>query len=362
MEKQPGDGRRLFRTDLIDGVPVHRCWHFVPQRPIALKRILHEGSFVITSLLRLLALPKPDVFVIVSPPLLLGAAATLLGWIKRTPFVFHVQDLQPDAAFGLGLLKPGPLTKWFYLIEATAYRSAWRVSGISDAMLAAFKQKGVPENKVVYFPNWTALPAENELPPRGRFRHRFGFDEKDFLAVYSGNFGAKQGLEILIEAARLSRNPHLRIVLSGDGAQRQSLEARVRLANLANIKVLDLQPEQQYLEMLMDADLSLVTQQAGTGAFFFPSKVLRNLALAKPILVVADHESELTRAVNAGGFGRSISPGRPELVAEVLDALAENPLALLKFGKAGRKFVEQFESNRVLSRFEALLAKAKRDS
>ena len=47
---------KLYRTDLINGVPVHRCWHFVPARVSALKRILHEASFIFTSTLRLLSL------------------------------------------------------------------------------------------------------------------------------------------------------------------------------------------------------------------------------------------------------------------------------------------------------------------
>src|SRR4051812_41100398 len=73
--KAAPDEGRIYRTDTIRDVPVHRCWHYVPRRPSALKRILHEASFVATSLVRVLTLQRPDVFVVVSPPLLLGAAA-----------------------------------------------------------------------------------------------------------------------------------------------------------------------------------------------------------------------------------------------------------------------------------------------
>jgi colanic acid biosynthesis glycosyl transferase WcaI len=80
-QKCPEDRGRLYRTDVVNRVRVHRCWHFVPARVSALKRILHEGSFVFTSTLRALSLPRPDVYVIVSPPLLLGVAAWLVGKI-----------------------------------------------------------------------------------------------------------------------------------------------------------------------------------------------------------------------------------------------------------------------------------------
>ncbi|HEX8490047.1 MAG TPA: glycosyltransferase, partial [Chthoniobacterales bacterium] len=74
-QKQPEDRGHFYRTDLVNGVPIHRCWHFVPAKVSAPKRILHEGSFVLTSMLRALTLPRPDVYVVVSPPLLLGVAA-----------------------------------------------------------------------------------------------------------------------------------------------------------------------------------------------------------------------------------------------------------------------------------------------
>src|SRR4051812_4429091 len=146
-QKRPEDWGRLYRTDVVNGIPVHRCWHFVPTRVSALKRILHEGTFVFTSTLRALALPGPSVYFVVSPPLLLGAAAGLVGKLKGAPVVFHVQDMQPDAAVGLGMLKAGWFTRLLYALEAFAYRHAARVSGITKGMLDTFEAKGVAHAK-----------------------------------------------------------------------------------------------------------------------------------------------------------------------------------------------------------------------
>ena len=153
-QKSAEDRGRFYRTDVVNRIPVHRCWHFVPARVSALKRILHEGTFVFTSTLRALFLSAPDVYVIVSPPLLLGTAAWLVGKFKRAPFVFHVQDMQPDAAVGLGMLKANWFTKALYGLEAFAYRKASRVSGITAGMLESFKGKGVPEDKNNKYPTF----------------------------------------------------------------------------------------------------------------------------------------------------------------------------------------------------------------
>ena len=74
-KKKPEDRGVFYRTDRINGVPVHRCWHFVPERVTALKRIVHEGTFVLTSTMRVLGLKRPHVYLIVSPPLILGTVA-----------------------------------------------------------------------------------------------------------------------------------------------------------------------------------------------------------------------------------------------------------------------------------------------
>jgi colanic acid biosynthesis glycosyl transferase WcaI len=348
-EKQSGDRGRLYRTDQINGVSIHRCWHFVPKRVSPLKRIFHEGSFIFTSTLRVLSLPRADVYVLVSPPLLLGVAGWLAGKIKGAPFVFHVQDMQPDAAIGLGMLKASWFTRALYWLESFAYRHAARVSGITRGMLKSFRGKGVPESKLVYFPNAIALDYGGPPPERGEFRRRNGFAPEEFLAVYAGNLGMKQGLDVLLEAAPLLRDPRIRIVICGDGARRESLVQRVRELKLPKVSILPFQAD--YRGLLADADVCFITQQAGAGNAFFPSKLLGLLAESKPIITVAAPECELALSLAEGKFGANVPPGQARELADLLDALAQDPERLAEYGAAGRRYVEQFEKGRVMETF-----------
>jgi len=353
--KRPEDHGRLYRTDDVNGVPVHRCWHFVPPQVSALKRILHEATFVLTSTLRLLTLGRADVYVIVSPPLLLGAAGWLVGLVERAPFVFHVQDMQPDAAVGLGMLRAGWFTKALYALESFAYRSAARVSGITRGMLVKFRRKGVPEEKLVYFPNAISLGENAVAPEREEFRRKNGLPSEKFLAVYAGNLGVKQGLDQLIEAARLLHNDTIHIVICGDGAQRDVLAEQIRALKLPNISMLPLQQGESYTALLAEANLCFITQQSGSGNSFFPSKLLGLLAQSKPVITVADPESELAEAVAEGAFGLNIPPGRPQEIADVLDGIARDPTRLAAYGAAGRVYVQQFEKTHVFESFLAQL-------
>ena len=361
-QKAPADAGQLYRTDRIRDVPVHRCWHYVPRRVSALRRIIHEGTFVLTSFLRALALPRFDVAVVVSPPLLLGAAATMLGRIKRAPFVFHVQDLQPDAAVGLGMLKKNAFTRLLYRLEAYAYRHAARVSGISQGMLRAFAAKGVPDSKRLLFPNGVAPPDLAPLPEAGRWRAKAGFSPDDFLAVYAGNLGVKQGLDILLNAAPLVREKRVRIVICGQGAAGEKLRAGIAQRQLPNLTLLPLQDDEAYREMMQDTDLCLITQQAGTGQYFFPSKLLSALAFARPVLGVADANSELSLAMEEGGFGVQVPPEQPWRLAEALDRCARlEPGVLRRMGEDGRRYGERFAWARVLAGFEEELKKIQAD-
>jgi putative colanic acid biosynthesis glycosyltransferase WcaI len=351
-EKRPEDRGRLYRTDTIKGVCVRRCWQFVPSRVSALKRIFHEGSFVFTSALRALTLPQPEVYVVVSPPLLLGVAAWIVGKIKRAPFVFHVQDMQPDAAVGLGMLKANWFTRALYALEAFAYRGAARVSGITRGMLTSFRRKGVPEAKLIYFPNAIDLKSAAGNGARGDFRERHGFVAEDFLAVYAGNLGVKQGLEVLLDTAPLLRNPRIRLLICGDGAQREALAARAREMNLPNFSMLPLQAGPNYQALLNNADLCFITQQAGAGNSFFPSKLLGLLAASKPVVTVASPECELALSLAEGKFGVNVPPERPRELAELLDSLASDPERLWIYGANGRRYVEQFDKAQVMRNFE----------
>lgn len=361
--KQPGDRGRLYRTERAAGVTVRRCWHFVPARVTALRRMLHEASFLATSLARVLTLRRADVIVAVAPPLPLGVPVWLVSRLWRRPYVFHVQDLQPDAAVALGMLKPGRFTRLLYALEGFAYRKAAAVSGISDGMLAAFRAKGVDDARRVFFPNWVPDTLPGAAAPEVRAAARAAFDAKHgiapgaFLLVYSGNVGMKQGLGVLLEAAGTGAAA-LHWVVAGDGAGKEALVQLAAERGMAAVRFLPLQPDDAFAEMLIAADACVITQQKGTGQFFFPSKLLTALGRAKAILAVADADSELARAVEEGGFGVVAAPDDPAAVARAAATMAAAGEAQrAEWGRNGLAWVGRFRRSDVLATFEARLGR-----
>jgi colanic acid biosynthesis glycosyl transferase WcaI len=355
-KKLPGDKGKLYRREDVDGVIVHRVWHYVPSKVTALKRMLHEASFIFSASLRLFTLRRPDVLFVVSPPLPLGVTAAFYRWLRAVPTVFHVQDLQPDAAVGLGMLHPGWLTKLLYRLEKFAYDKASRVSGISPGMMNAFSRKGVDGSKSLFFPNPVEFPDSDTIPPRGRFRKAHDIPEGSFLVSYSGNLGIKQGLGQIIEAAaRLKDESAVRFVICGDGAMRQTLAEAVAERGLANLTVLPLNSLAFYHALLVDSDLCLVTQQANSGAAFFPSKLLNIMAFARPVLAVADEGSVLAAICREEGCGRLVASDDAQAFAEEILRGKDDREGLEAIAARGHAFVGRFQRREVLERIETEL-------
>jgi colanic acid biosynthesis glycosyl transferase WcaI len=175
----------------------------------------------------------------------------------------------------------------------------------------------------------------------------------------------KQGLGALIDAAgrfqkRVAEGTQhagrpVKFVIAGAGASRDQLAAEIERQNLENILMLPLQPDEAYREMLVDADCCAITQQPGTGALFFPSKLLTTLAFSKAVLSIADEESDLALAVNEGAFGVNVPPGSPEEVIAALDRWTLPGTDVKALGERGRAYVARFEMKEVLGRFEDAL-------
>jgi len=346
---------RLFAREERNGVRVQRSYLYVPRTVTSVRRIMHEASFVASSCVRSFGLHRPDVLVTVSPPLALALSSVLLSRAWKVPFLFHVPDLQPDAAADLGMLREGRLLRALYAIERMAYSSAALVSTLTDSMRERILGKGIPDEKVVLLPDW-ADPTLFEVPFSGgeSFRRRHALEGK-FLVVHAGNMGVKQGLGVVLDAARrLRERPDIAFLLVGDGAARASLEQRA--SGLPNVRMLPLQPRDVFHDMLAAADVCLVTQQRSVADIVFPSKVITLLAAGRPVLASVNPGSEVSRAVVAARAGLSLPAEDPDALAAAVGTLADDRAQLAVMARAGREFARStWERRRVLDDMESRL-------
>jgi colanic acid biosynthesis glycosyl transferase WcaI len=106
---------------------------------------------------------------------------------------------------------------------------------------------------------------------------------------------------------------------------------------------------------MVDADLCVIPQQAGTGKFFFPSKLLSALSFARPILSISDPTSDLAQAVEEGAFGLNVEPNEPKEIATAIEKFSNDPEGLKDQSRAAEKFVKRFDQQTLLNKFHAEL-------
>jgi colanic acid biosynthesis glycosyl transferase WcaI len=347
-----------FETEQTGGIRITRCPQWVPRRPTGLTRIICLGSFAISSFAVALKsiFWRPDVVFAVEPPFFCLPGAIIAAKLSRACAWLHVQDFEVDAAVELGIFRFPGLNWLLRKVEALLFRCFDRCSTISDRMLDLLKQRcGQPE-KCSLFRNWVDLkviyPMESSLP----FRKELGIGSHDIVALYSGNIGEKQGLEIAIEAARmLNQESSITFVFCGNGAAVHRI--RSLSEGLPNLRWLPVQPVERLNELLNLADIHLLPQKADAADLVMPSKLTGMLASGRPVVATAAAGTQVSEVVQQCGI--VVSPGDTAAFAEAISRLAADPQLRQQQGIAARKIaVNELEADRVLFGFEAMLEAA----
>ena len=346
-----------YRTELVDGVRVLRTPLYVPEEVTGVRRILHEASFVLSSLRYWIPryFRRYDAIISVSPPFHLGFPALLHQWIHGTPVVNHIQDLQVDAARDLGIIKQEGLLRILERAERWLLHKVGRVSTISDGMQKKIIGKGLNPDDLIMFPNWVDDQLVYPVARKDSAREEWGFGDNDRLVLYAGNLGEKQGLENILHLANRMRDvPNLTFLIIGEGGAKSRLMAEAERMELSNIQFKPLQPLDRLAASLAAADVHLVLQKKAAADLVMPSKLTNILAVGGHALITAEKGTTLFDVVSAHRLGTLVAP---EDVAALEQGLREI-LAGERQGDAigARQFAaEQLDKRNILSGFRQIL-------
>jgi len=306
-----------------NGVNVTRVPHYIPAFPSGTKRLMHHASFAFTAFFPMIGKAlrtRPDIIITIAPSLVAAPVALLVARISGARSWLHIQDFEVEAAFATGLINSDSwiarLARWF---ENTTIRSFDRVSTISPQMCKKLAQKGVPGNKIVEFRNWADIEAIKPLVQPSPYRAEWNITTPH-VALYSGNIANKQGIEIIVEAARLlSPRKDLTFVVCGEGPNRARLEASAR--GLTNIRFHDLQPRERLNDLLGLAMVHLLPQLASAADLVLPSKLANMLASGRPVVATAKPGTGLADEVT--GCGLVTPPGDVAAFAGAIETLID---------------------------------------
>jgi colanic acid biosynthesis glycosyl transferase WcaI len=342
-------GKLLRRSD-YHGVAVYHAAMPAKGRSITLRLAAWSGFHIISTLAGLISVQRPDILLVPSPPLSSGLSAWFLGGLRGAPFIYNVQEIYPDIAVNLGALRNRPLIRLLNAIERFVYRKASAVTVIAPRMRARLVSKGVPAGKLHVVPNFVDLERLAPAPRDNDFSRRYDLTDA-FVVSYAGNLGPAQGLEIVIEAARLlADEPAVRFLIAGEGILRDELTAAAARLPSRNVMVLPYQPNSLMPQIYGASDVSLVPQAAATASDAIPSKVYRIMASARPIVAVTEATSDLAGLVHAAGCGAVVAPGDSAGLAAVIRQAVRDRAGWAQMGVAGRVYVADRYGRETVSR------------
>jgi glycosyltransferase involved in cell wall biosynthesis len=248
-----------------------------------------------------------------------------------------VQDL-----YGLGVAETsavGPHSaRAVRTFEGAVLRSADRVVVIHERFKSHLvADLGVREESVTTIRNWTHLaPAVRR--DRLEARKKFGWATNDVVALHAGNMGTKQGLENIVESARIAqtRNAKVHFVLLGDGNQRPHLEQLSR--GIRNIELVSPLPDDDYRSALNAADVLLVNEKSTVAEMAVPSKITSYLTSGNPIIAATRADSITASEISRSGGGLIVAPDDPAELLGAVQKLGADPELAQRLGRAGERF------------------------
>jgi glycosyltransferase involved in cell wall biosynthesis len=303
----------------VDGVTVTRRRHWVPASPGLVGRAAMESSFMahaIPSIMR----DKADVLIAITPSS--SALAAAVAARRGRPLGVIVQDLTGNAAVqsgSTGARIGGAIAS----AEYSMMRKANLVGVIAPQFGRLLTNEGVEADRIRDVPNFTHI--DDADVPQDVARRALGWPQDRYLVVHTGNIGMKQGLDVVVAAARLAeeQGSDVDFVVVGDGNQRERLQREA--GGLSNIRWVGLLPERKYLMALAAADQLLLCERPGVQEMSLPSKLTSYVAARRPIIASVDRRGITSEYVRSGDLAEMVAPADPAALLCGIAKLRANP-------------------------------------
>jgi glycosyltransferase involved in cell wall biosynthesis len=333
----------------FDGVDVTVINVNIDNKQHFLKRIYTFMAYATCSIWYALT-AKADVVIASSGPITVGIPGLVARYIRGKKMVFEVRDLWPEGAIELGLFQNKTLQKIAYALESRCYKASSLVVALSIGMRQNIERR-FPEVKVIDVTNAANIQLFSSARP---FEGR-GILEKKKYAIYNGNIGVVNNSLWLLEAAKILKNKgrtDLKIVLVGDGQQRELIEKEIRSHELDNLVIWGLMPKEKLVGLIQNSMVSLIPLK-GTPVLdtSSPNKFFESLAAGIP--VVQNTQGWMKDFLREHQLGFTLNPNDPQELADKLIELDSESELLASMGEkakliAADQFDKDYLANKML--------------
>jgi glycosyltransferase involved in cell wall biosynthesis len=277
-----------------------------------------------------------DLVIACIPTVAAGIVAKSIATRMKIPLGLIVQDLSGAGAKQSGLRGGALISKLAERVEGLALHAADSLVVVSPAMGDVVTQLGVEKNKTSLIYNYSARSIFTE--DRLKSKEKFGWKKDDFIAIHTGNMGAKQDLGNLILASEyLPKDSRVKIFLVGHGNQEKDL--RGMSFGKANVSVMDAVSDEDYSALLSAADLLIVNERSTQLEMSLPSKLTSYLYSQRPVIAAVPRGGATWKFLD--GVASLVDANSPELLAQEILKLQSDPAEMKRLSEVGLEFAQR---------------------
>lgn len=348
--------RHVERT--AQGYRLIRCRHSFHRRHGVFWKMWYYLTFAVTSFLAGLFVRRPDVICCDTTPVFGPILCLLLAWIKRSRFVYKIDDVHPETARNAGMLKEGRSYRILRKLDTWICRRSDAVLCLTPAMRQMVLDRSLPEGNVHVAQQW--LDGSKIFPSDrlNAWRREHGIPDDRFVVLNAGTIGYISGATIIVEAAkRLSHRKDILFLILGAGPLRDPCEQLAKEYGLSNIRFLPFQPAEALCQVQACGDVGLVTLLPQCGESSIPSKMHGYTAAGRPVIASVDADSPTALMVNQYQCGLVTPPQNADALADAIVQLADDREKARQLGHRAREFfMEVFDRKAATKRIELMLS------
>lgn len=329
IEVSEEDGLRIarVRTGKIKGAKlVARAW-----QEVRLSRNLWAGAE------DFLKANPCDLIVFYSPSIFFGALVMRLKKLWKCPAYLILRDIFPQWAVDAGVLRKGIAYQYFRRKELQQYAAADVIGVQTPANLQYFAAQGLKDYKLEVLLNWT--PVTEEVERSVDHRKQLGLDGK-VVFFFGGNIGVAQDMDNIVRLAEALRScTEAFFLLVGEGSEVQRLKQVINDKKLDNLKILPAVGQREYLSMLSQFDVGLISLDKRLSTQNVPGKLMGYMQFSKPVLASLNEGNDLKEMLDTARAGFCLLNGDDTGLEKAALMLAQNAVLRAEMGANSHKLL-----------------------
>ena len=275
-----------------------------------------------------------DKVISVIPSLGAGLIARKVVKSNRINHYLIIQDITSNGIAESGMSLGSFLRNIVFPIERLIVRSASFVAVISQSMIQPVRAMSKHSTSVDLLPNYE-IEAPEALISLTRVGFNLPLDK--FVVLHSGSIAQKQGLENLVETARLMKSTDVVFYLFGHGNAEEEISRSSK--DLSNFSIRPSVPREEFLSLLRCADLLIVNERSTQISMALPSKLISYFSSGVPVVAAVPKSGATYKAIE--GLAIWVEADEPELLATAIQKIALSSESRQSKAEAALKYFNQ---------------------